>query len=136
MKRTRLMLYLSAGRRVLMFKSLPRHPPSSTHPDVVLVRVCDRLTAIVSHGALATDDNSPKSAESPAELLGLGLGLLGAEPSVRHGVRGAGGRRRLPEFTPGKLGESYDVKERGSTAADNGEVGGPGFFIQSGNVTT
>ena len=74
MKRTRLMMYLSAGRRVLMFKSLPRHPPSSTHPDVVLVRVCDRLTAIVSHGALATDDNSPKSAESPAELLGLGLG--------------------------------------------------------------
>ena len=83
----------------------------------------DRLAAILARGALASQDNSPKSAESPAEL----LGFLEAEPSVearlRHGVRGASGRRRLPEFTPGKLGESYDVRERGSTAADNGEVG-------------
>lgn len=91
--------------------------------------VRDRLTAILARGVLALKDNSPRSAESPAEL----LGFLGAEarlePSLRHGVRGASGRRRLPEFTPGKLGESYDVKERGSTAADNGEVRGPGFFF-------
>eukprot|EP00904_Undaria_pinnatifida_P008194 jgi/Undpi1/4504/HiC_scaffold_17.g07858.m1 len=83
----------------------------------------ERLTAILARGGLASEDASPRSRESPEEI----LGFLGVEPSVRHwdgqghGLRGSG-RRRLPEFTPGKLGESYDVKERGSTAADDREL--------------
>ena len=35
---------------------------------------------------------------------------------------GTGASRRLPSFTAGKLGESYDVKERASTAAVEEQV--------------
>lgn len=84
--------------------------------------MCPRLAAISAYRGSSAKEGPAELGEARVKTL-VGEAYTSATEETRDEVYPRpGGWRRLPEFILGKLGESYDVQERSSTAGATGQV--------------